>query len=155
MESPRQPELRLDAARAIRRGLMGLTRRMRSERTGMPLNASKLTALGWLFRKGPITPTELAELERIRPQSLTRTLAALEEDGLVRRQPGSHDRRQSLVAITEQGRAALEADMRQRDIWLDAAMDRCLSPTEREMLRLAAQLMTRLAETELEPKEKR
>ena len=74
---------------------------------------------------------------------------------MVRRQPGSHDRRQSLVAITEQGRAALEADMRQRDIWLDAAMDRCLSPTEREMLRLAAQLMTRLAETELEPKEKR
>jgi DNA-binding MarR family transcriptional regulator len=98
-----------------------------------------------------MTPTDLAMLERIKPQSLTRTLAALEEDGLVRRQAGSDDKRQSFVAITETGHAALDSDMGQRDAWLDAAMDQVLSRTEREMLRLAAQLMMRLADTEFEP----
>jgi DNA-binding MarR family transcriptional regulator len=155
MDSPRKAETASSTTRAIRHGLMSLTRRMRIERTGQPLSPSKLTAMGWLSRKGPMTPTDLAMLERIRPQSLTRTLAALEEEGLVRRQPGSDDRRQSFVALTDKGHAALDSDMRQRDAWLDAAMDRVLSRTEREMLRLAAQLMMRLADADLEPQEQR
>jgi DNA-binding MarR family transcriptional regulator len=140
-----------ETARMIRQGLTRLMRRMRSERAGEPLISSKLTALGWLLREGPMTPTNLAMLERIRPQSLTRTLTSLEADGLVRRQAGTDDRRQSFVAITEQGYLALSDDMQQRDAWLAAAMTQILSPTERELLRLAAQLMDRLATAEVMP----
>jgi DNA-binding MarR family transcriptional regulator len=140
-----------EVARIVRRGIVRLSRRMRSARTGQPLSASKLTTLGWLVRNGPLTPTELSALEHIRPQSLTRTLAALEDDGFVRRQSGADDRRQSFIAITETGYEALNDDMRQRDAWLTAAMVKTLSPTECELLRLAAQLMERLAETEIAP----
>jgi DNA-binding MarR family transcriptional regulator len=141
----------LDTARTVRQAVMGFNRRMRAARTDEPLSASKLTSLGWLLRRGPMTPTDLAKLERIRPQSLTRLLAGLEADGLVERASGPADRRQSLVAITERGVSALSHDMRQRDAWIAAAMTQALSPTEIELLRLAAQLLERLADTDVAP----
>jgi DNA-binding MarR family transcriptional regulator len=144
----------LTTVRFIRYGVMHLARRMRLERAGDALSPSKLILLGWLMRKGPLTPSELAALERVRPQSLTRTLASLEEEGLITRRAGEDDRRQSVAAITEQGYAALSHDMRQRDTWLATVMTQRLSPTEREILRLAAQLMERLAAPDAEPSEK-
>jgi DNA-binding MarR family transcriptional regulator len=138
-------------ARFIRYGVMRLAQRMRVERADDALSPSKLILLGWLMRKGPLTPGELAALERVRPQSLTRTLASLEEEGLISRRTGESDRRQSVVAITEQGHAAFSQDMRQRDIWLATVMTQRLSPTEREILRLAVQLMERLAAPDPEP----
>ena len=66
-------------------------------------------------------------------------------DGLIARMAGAEDRRQSPVAITEKGIAALNHDMRRRDAWLAASMAKRLAPTECEILRLAAQLMERLA----------
>ena len=38
------------------------------------------------------------------------------------RRAGESDRRQSVIAITEQGRAALNRDMQKSDIWLATAM---------------------------------
>ena len=137
--------------RFIRHGVMQLARRMRLERGDDPLSSSKLVVLGWLVRGGALTATELAARERMRPQSLTRTLASLEEDGLIVRMAGAQDRRQFPVAITEKGLAALNRDMQQRDAWLAAAMERRLSPTECEILRLAAQLMERLSTQEEKP----
>jgi DNA-binding MarR family transcriptional regulator len=140
-----EPANFLTNVRFIRFGVMHLAQRMRLERGEDALSASKLILLGWLMRKGPLTPTELAALERVRPQSLTRTLASLEEDGLISRRPGTSDRRQSVIAITEQGNAAVSHDMRQRDAWLATVMTERLSPSESAMLRLAVQLMERLA----------
>ena len=140
----REPQNLFETVRFIRHGVMHLARRMRLERGDDPLSPSKLVLLGWLLRDGPSTPTELAALERVRPQSLTRTLAGLEEDGLISRQASENDRRQSVIAITEQGREALHHDMRQRDVWLATVMTQRLSPTECEILRLATHLMERL-----------
>jgi DNA-binding MarR family transcriptional regulator len=140
-----------ETVRVIRHGVMHLARRMRLERGGDSLSPSKLIVLGWLMRSGPLTATELAARERVRPQSLTRTLASLEQDRLIDRTAGESDRRQSVIAITEQGRAALSRDMRQSDLWLSTAMTQRLSPTECELLRLAAQLMERLAVSDPDP----
>jgi len=139
-----------NSVRAVRYGVMQLARRMRLERGDDPLSSSKLVVLGWLVRGGALSPTELAARERVRPQSLTRTLASLEADGLIVRMAGAQDRRQFPVAITEKGLAALNRDMQKRDAWLATAMAERLSPTECEMLRLAAQLMERLAAPEEE-----
>ena len=149
--SPSDPQDIPARVRFIRYGVMQLARRMRLERGDDPLSSSKLVVLGWLMRGGALTPTELAAREQVRPQSLTRTLASLEEDGLIVRMAGASDRRQSPVAITEKGLEALHRDMRQRDTWLAAAMAERLSPTECEILRLAAQLMERLSTQEEKP----
>jgi DNA-binding MarR family transcriptional regulator len=103
-----------------------------------------LSVLSHLQREGPMTAGRLAALRRLEPQTLTRTLHQLEDEGLIRRQPAANDRRQAWLEITEQGLARLHADMRPRVAWLTRAM-RPLSPTEQGVLRLAAALMEDLA----------
>jgi len=73
-------------------------------------------------------------------------LAELEQEGLVSREQDSGDRRRIIVRITPAGSAALMRDVRKRDAWLAAAMDTVLTPVERELLRLAASLLDRLAD---------
>jgi DNA-binding MarR family transcriptional regulator len=102
--------------------------------------------LAELYREGERTPRQLAEVERLQPQSLTRTLAALERDGLVRRRRDDTDRRRVWIGLTAEGAEALRADMAERDAWLEQEIDR-LSPAERAVLAVAAELMERLAES--------
>jgi DNA-binding MarR family transcriptional regulator len=132
----------------IRRGVTHLSRRLRAERTADALSPGKLSVLSHLARRGPLTPGQLAAAEFLQPQSMTRLLAELEEMGLIARTPDGNDRRQYIVAITGDGHEALERDMSARDAWLAGAMSR-LSPAERDLLRIAAQLMEQLADEDL------
>ncbi len=124
---------------------MRLNRRLRQERGEAGLSANQLGVLGHLHRHGSATPGEVAAAERQRPQSLTRVFAELEAAGLIVREPGAVDRRQSVLSLTEAGRTALERDMAARDAWLSGALA-SLSPTERGVLELAGALLERLAE---------
>ena len=93
-----------------------------------------------------MTPGALAAAEGVQPQSLTRVLADLEESVYVLRQQDEADRRQFRLELTPKGREALERDARRRAVWLSSAMASCLTPTEQQILRLAAELMDQLAE---------
>ena len=138
----------LQAAMTVRRGTTRLARRLRMERPQAEGTLLELAILAHLSRRGPMTPGELAAAERLQPQSLTRALARLERSGLVIRRPDHEDRRRSVLAVTETGQAALGRDMQQRDAWLAAAMEQQLSRVEQELLRLAGELMDRLAESD-------
>jgi DNA-binding MarR family transcriptional regulator len=132
--------------RRIRSAVTRLARRLRAERPADALAPTKISVLAQLHRNGRMSAGDLAALERVQPQSLTRTLAALEADGLILRRPDELDRRQAVIGITEAGLAALSADMRAREQWLAKAMDIQLSPAERQLLADAADLMDRLAD---------
>jgi DNA-binding MarR family transcriptional regulator len=137
----------IDDASVIRRGVNRLDRRLRSEGPRDGLALGKLSILGHLARAGrAMTPTELAAADRLQPQSLTRVLADLERDSLVARRPDADDGRRFRIAITAAGRSALRRDMHQREAWLARAMEHELSPTEQGVLRLAGELMDRLAD---------
>jgi DNA-binding MarR family transcriptional regulator len=123
-------------------------RRLRLNRSEEVFSPFKLIVLGSLYRDGPVIAAELAVRERIRPQSLTRILASLEERGFVSRQPDGTDKRRLLISITEDGRKALEGDIRRKEAWLAAAMTRYLSVAEREVLFHASRLLDRLTEEE-------
>jgi DNA-binding MarR family transcriptional regulator len=142
-------QMAADAATSLRRGTMRLGRRVRLERPEPSGTSAELSVLGLLYRRGPMSAGALAWAERVQPQSLTRTLAALEERGAVRRQPDPADRRRSVLSITEPGRAALLADIAQRDRWLATAIAERLSPAEAQLLMMAGELMERLAEAEV------
>jgi DNA-binding MarR family transcriptional regulator len=88
----------------------------------------------------------LAKAERLQPQSLSRLIAQLERDGLIKRRPGERDRRTLILEITAAGRKALSRDITARREWLEGAMRRVLMPGEREMLAHAAVAMLRLAD---------
>jgi len=131
----------------LRRGVLRLSRRLQAERPAQALSLTKISVLGHLARRGDLTLSELAAADRLRPQSLTRVLAELREDGLVEAAPAGGDRRQRRLRVTGAGRALLEVDMRRRDDWLAERMVAALTPTERDLLALAAPLLERLAES--------
>jgi DNA-binding MarR family transcriptional regulator len=141
----------LTAASLVRRGVTTLARRLRAERADHGVSASKLVVLGRLRRTGAMTAAKLAALERIQPQSLTRLITDLEARGLVRRRPDLEDRRQVLIEITAAGADLLHKDAWAQDVWLADAMARTLTTTERELLRMAAQLMDKLADEGADP----
>lgn len=134
------------AASAIRRSVIRLVRRLRLERADEALSLFKLSILGILYRKGPVTATDLATREAIRPQSLTRLLASLEKRGFVSRQPDGRDRRRLLISLTAEGKNALLADVRRKERWISERMKQALSPDECGLLLRASRLLDRLAE---------
>ena len=134
----------LAVATTIHRSVLLLARRLRTGRGSGTLSTSKLLVLGALQR-GIITSAGLAAELQVQPQSLTRVLNELADDGLIGRRTDVEDRRRSLISLTAAGAAALRADLQARRRRLADAMQRVLTPAERETLRLAAGLMERLA----------
>jgi len=116
------------------------------ERPERAVTSAELSVLGLLYRRGTMSAGELAWAERVQPQSLTRTLAALEERGEICRVPDPSDRRRSVLSITEAGKGILLADVSQRDSWLSMAIAEQLSPAETLLVMMAGELMERLAE---------
>jgi DNA-binding MarR family transcriptional regulator len=132
-------------ATGLRRGTLQLARRLRRERRDDGLSLAKLSVLGTLHRRGELTARQIADSERLQPQSLTRTLAALEGDRLVYRRPDPDDGRRAWLGITGRGLTTLAAEMAERDRWLTGRLER-FSPAERAILALAAELMDRVAD---------
>ena len=136
----------LDTAILLRRALTRVSRLLRNSGREAGLTAAKHSLLGHLYREGITTPGALAAAEGVQPQSLTRLLAELEELGHLVRKQDETDRRQFQLEITPKGRQLLEREAKRRALWLASAMASRLSPTEQEMLRLAAQLLDKLAD---------
>lgn len=133
-------------ARAVREGVGRLNWRMRAECDAGSPGPTVLAVLSRLIRAGTHTPKELADAERIQPQSLTRVLASLTDRGLITRTPDPEDGRRSLIDITAAGKAVLREHVGSRERWLAGALERSLSPTERQLLGLAAELLVRVAD---------
>jgi DNA-binding MarR family transcriptional regulator len=120
-----------------------MMRRLRAEHR---FSLSQGAVLGRLDREGTKSIGDLALAERVRPQSMTQTISDLESDGLIARRADPADGRRILVELTEQGRATLAADRRQREGWLARAIAEDLSTQEQRVLAQAVSLLRRLAE---------
>ena len=119
-------------------------RRMRQE-AGTELGASSASALTTVELHGPLTPSELAEIERIKRPTATRILRGLEEEGLVERTPDPKDGRSALITITADGRERLRRLRRRKNAYLARRM-RDLDRDEVASLERAAQILERLLE---------
>lgn len=123
-----------------------LGRLMRSLRAEHRFSLSHGAVLGRLDREGPQSTVDLAGAERVRPQSMGQTLAELETQGLISRRPDVHDRRRTLIELTDDGRRVLAEDRRRREGWLAEAIERDFSPDEQAILSQATALLARLSE---------
>ena len=141
MSSKTDPALTASELRIV---IGQLIRRLRQEHA-FPLSHGSV--LGRLDRQGPQSVSDLAQVERVRPQSMAQTVGDLEADGLVSRRPDPDDRRRALVELTELGRDALIADRRRRDGWLARAIAEDLDDEERELLTRAIAVLGRLSES--------
>jgi DNA-binding MarR family transcriptional regulator len=102
---------------------------------------SQFRALRILLRDGPMRPSELAEHLRIVPRSTTEVVDSLQDKGLIERTRDPHDRRATLVALTQRGMRLGASIDAARGNDTERVFDR-LSPADREHLaRILRQLL--------------
>ena len=119
-----------------------LTRRLRAVSNTRELTWSQVAIMARLEEAGPLTTADLARAESVKPQSMGGTLAAMEEEGLVERQPHPTDRRQILYALTDEGREARRKVSLAKREWLLAAIAQ-LSRAEQKTLLAAVDIIRR------------
>ncbi len=135
-----------EVAAALRIAIGMLVRKLRQAQLPGELTLSETWALSRLDRNGPATSSELAKLDRISPQSMGATLAALEERGLIERRRDPADGRRVVLSITAAGRQLVNDRRDARSEMIAAALRDGFTPAERDQLLAIAPLLERLAE---------
>jgi DNA-binding MarR family transcriptional regulator len=92
---------------------------------------------------GPHTLGDLATAEQVRPPTITRIIAALEQAGLVAREPDPADGRAVLIRATPAGKQLLEEGRARRTTAL-ARQLATLAPGELATLQQAVEILDRL-----------
>ena len=133
-------------ASRLRLAVARTARRLRQE-AGGGLSPTLTAALASIENHGPLTPSEVADRERIKRPTATRLIGTLEEQGLVVRASDPTDLRSSLISITPAGRELMRTLRTRKDAYLAQRLSR-LSAEDRETLDRAADLLERLLEEE-------
>jgi DNA-binding MarR family transcriptional regulator len=138
------PEL---AAR-LRLAITRTARRLRQQ-SDPALSPTQAAALATIERAGPLTPSELAKIERVQRPTISRVTARLGEAGLIERLPDELDRRGARLRLTPDGRRTLRALRSRKTAYLAERLER-LDPKERAVLARASELLERLLEEDAE-----
>ena len=122
-------------------------RRLRQEAAGKraEMTPTGASALATIERHGPLTPSELAEIERVKRPTATRTLRVLEEAGLLDRAPDPADGRSCLVSVNAEGRERLRRLRGRKNAYLARRM-RELPGEDIETLERAAEILEAMLE---------
>jgi DNA-binding MarR family transcriptional regulator len=133
-----------DLATLLRLAVTRTARRLRQEGT-VGFTASQGALLATIERHGPLTPSELAQRERVQRPTVTRMLARLEEDGIVQRAADPADGRSFLVSLTPAGLELLHEVRSRKDAYLARRLSE-LDDEERTALARAADVLEHLLE---------
>jgi DNA-binding MarR family transcriptional regulator len=138
-----------ERAAHLRTAIVRTSRRLRQEgAVETPgLTPTSLAALATIERHGPMTPSEIAAIERVKRPTITRTLGCLEREGLIDRSVDPTDRRSALVSVNAAGRERLRRLRGRKNAYLARRM-RNLSDEEVETLKRAAEILERMREGE-------
>lgn len=145
-----------DSAARLRMAVVRTARRLRQEAAGAvgELTPTSAAALATVERHGPLTPSELAEIERVKRPTATRTLRVLCEAGLVERTPDPDDGRSALVSVTGEGRERLRRLRGRKNAYLARRM-RDLPSADVETLERAAAILEDILEAPRPPRRER
>jgi len=140
----RQAPALLDLADRLHSGAIRLLRGLRAEDRASGLPGPKASALSVLVFGGAQRLGALAAAEQVRAPTITRLVAALVRDGLVRLEPDPADRRARRAVATPAGRRLLR-EARARRVARLAAAIAGLPAEERELLARGAPLLLKVA----------
>jgi DNA-binding MarR family transcriptional regulator len=133
-----------DVAEQLRQAVGRLVRTTRAHADTLPRTHAE--TLGYLSRGGPRTIAELAELRRVKHQSMSRTVGELERLGFASRASDPADRRAFVIALTAEGAFALDSDRAARRDWVAARIAAKLTTEEQRLLAAVPALLDRLAD---------
>ncbi|WP_257477722.1 MarR family winged helix-turn-helix transcriptional regulator [Acidipropionibacterium jensenii] len=133
----------VELANDLRLACQIISRRVRFESTsGIPPH--QISVL-FAVRRGAQTPTTLAERERVSTPAMTRTLNALEAEGLVSRSRNAEDSRSVLITLTGRGQAVVDGVYASRDSWMVRHLEG-LSDEDLEALGRATAVLARIGQ---------
>jgi DNA-binding MarR family transcriptional regulator len=130
---------------AIVRTNRSLRREAAAESSG--LTPTAVATLATIERHGPLTPSEVAAIERVKRPSVTRTLACLEREGLIERVPDPEDGRSFLVSANAAGRERMRRLRRRKTAYLARRL-RELPEEDVATLARATEILERIGEEE-------
>jgi DNA-binding MarR family transcriptional regulator len=139
---PSVPEL----ASRLRLVITRTARRLRQQ-SDPGLSPTQAAALATIERAGPLTPSELARIERVQRPTISRVTARLGQAGLLERLPDELDGRGARLRVTREGRRTLRALRNRKTAYLAERLER-LDPEDRAVLARASGLLERLLEDE-------
>jgi len=133
-----------DLADRLHSAAIHLLRRLRREDDASGLPAPQLSAMSVIVFGGPITLGALASAEQVRPPTITKLVALLEEQGLVERETDPADRRIVRVKATARGTRLLYEGRRRRVASLAESLAQ-LPAADRAALANAVPLLEKVA----------
>lgn len=139
----RQPTTGNELASELAVAVMRMARRLRAESPENDLTPTQLATMATLDRLGAQAVGDLANKERVKAPSMTRTVARLHDAGFVERSTDPDDARLVIVDLTDDGRHILAAHRRARRAWLDGRLQ-ALDERERRLLADACHVMSRI-----------
>jgi DNA-binding MarR family transcriptional regulator len=134
------------AARDLRVVVSRVRRRLKEVYDSGDLTPSQTSVLSRLDKDGAASASDLAAAERVRPQSMAATLAALDERGLIRRRADPGDGRRQLISLSDAGREFVDDSRQAREEWLTRAFQDRYTEAERRTLVEALALLDRLTQ---------
>ena len=140
------PASAVQAASELRTVISRLRRRLRVVADLGDLTPSQTSVLSRLDKNGPVSASDLAAAERVRPQSMAATLAAIEQHGMIRRDPDPADGRRQLISLTDAARETILGSRRAREEWLSRTLADDFTEAERQTVLAALMLLDRLVE---------
>ncbi|MFI5585727.1 MarR family winged helix-turn-helix transcriptional regulator [Amycolatopsis sp. NPDC051758] len=135
------------AAQALRVVVGRLRRQMQDASAVGELTSAQASALARLAMSEPSSTSLLAGAERVRPQSMAATVAALEKLGFVRREADPDDGRRQLLFLTPAGRTYGQGARASRHEWLARTLAQRLTEPELAVVNEALVLLERVVES--------
>jgi len=120
-----------------------LLRRIRATDVSLGMTPARLSALSVLVFAGPMSLKGLADVEQVSAPTMSKLVAALEQDGLVRRKGDPRDGRAVRLSATPAGKVLLERGRQLRIARLVADL-RTLAVSDQAALHRATKILRSL-----------
>jgi DNA-binding MarR family transcriptional regulator len=133
-----------DVADRLHSAAIHLLRSLRRQDEVTGLSASRLSALSVVVFGGPVTISQLARAEQVSTPTMTRMLAGMARDGLLKRERDANDRRVIWIRATPKGARILQ-EGRSRRVAALASDLTALQQPQLDLLARAAELIEGLS----------
>ena len=136
-----------ELASALRGVVSDLQKRLRKQTySADELSLTESHTLSYLYKKGSLFPSELAELNKIKKQSMSQALNRLEELKLIKRVVSKEDKRKTAISLTPAAEKIVEKSRHERDEWLAGAMKATITEKDMRVIEVAIPLLVRIAD---------
>jgi DNA-binding MarR family transcriptional regulator len=108
------------------------------------LSLTERSTLGMLYQHKELLPSELAQIEKVTTQSMSQVISHLFELNFILKRPSGDDKRKVVLSLTPSGIAYIEQLRLDKQEWLALSLHEKISAKEKEVLREAMQILTKL-----------